>query len=66
MKTIRLLSAAFFLSLLSSCGLIQSVLKIPVGVLKTVGRTVGVSQLTHDAPEPVVSEAEDDEVAAEE
>ena len=57
MKAIRLISAALFLSLLSSCALIQSVLKIPVSVLKTVGRTVGVSGLTDEASDPVVSEA---------
>lgn len=59
MKAIRLISAAFFFSLLSSCGLIQSIVKIPVGVLKAVGRTAGVSRLTDEAPDPVVSEAPD-------
>lgn len=57
MKAIRLISAALFLSLLSSCALIESILKIPVSVLKTVGRTAGVSGLTDEASDPVVSES---------
>jgi hypothetical protein len=57
MKAIRLISAALFLSLLSSCGLIQSVLKVPTSILKTVDRSAGISQLTDEAPDPVATEA---------
>ena len=52
MKATRIIIVAFCLSLLSSCGLINSLLKIPVGLLKAVGRTAGMG-LTDDAPQPV-------------
>ncbi len=66
MKTIRLISVAFFLSLLSSCSLIQSILKVPGGVLKSVGRTAGMSFLTDEAPDPVAPETVKKAVPAEE
>ncbi len=47
----RLLAVASCFCLLPSCGLVSSVLKIPVGLLKTVTRTVGLG-LTDDAPQP--------------
>jgi hypothetical protein len=56
-QVIRILSVTFFLCLLPSCTLIGSILKIPVGILKTVGRTAGVSSLTDNAPQPVEREA---------
>jgi len=56
-QVIRILSVAFCLCLLPSCTLIGSLLKIPVGILKTIGRTAGVSSLTDNAPQPVEREA---------
>ncbi|MCP5537636.1 MAG: hypothetical protein H7A51_15560 [Akkermansiaceae bacterium] len=53
MKATRIIVVAFCLGLLSSCGLVNSLLKIPVGLLRAVGRTAGVSGLTDDAPQPV-------------
>lgn len=58
MKMTRFLIAAFALSSLSSCGLIGSVLKIPASILKTAGRTVGVSGLTDAPAQPVTDEEE--------
>jgi len=66
MKIIRLVTAAFFLSLLSSCGLIQSALKLPVGILRAVGRTAGLNTLTDEAADPVAPETEKKEPASEE
>ena len=59
MKTvpvIRILSVAFCLCLLPSCSLVSSILKIPGSIVKTAGRTVGLSNLTDDAPQPVERE----------
>ena len=52
MKATRLIIAALFLSLLSSCSLLNSVLQVPAGLLKAVGRTAGIG-LTDEAPDPV-------------
>ncbi|BDS07706.1 hypothetical protein NT6N_27460 [Oceaniferula spumae] len=57
MRTICLLSSAVMLSLLPSCALVGSLLKIPGSILKTAGRTVGVSNLTDEAPQPELDEA---------
>lgn len=65
MKAIRLVTVAFFLSMLSSCGLLQSVLKVPTGILRAAGRTVGVSSLTDEAPDPVTEEDASTEQRAE-
>jgi|GEM_PF-2953890 len=52
MKSIHLILAALIISSLTSCSLIGSILKIPGGILKTVGRTVGLG-LTDEAPSPI-------------
>ncbi|MEJ6573277.1 MAG: hypothetical protein QNL01_00465 [Akkermansiaceae bacterium] len=52
MKSIRLILIACCFSLLSSCSLLTSLLKVPASLLKAVGRTAGIG-LTDDAPEPV-------------
>jgi hypothetical protein len=62
-QVIRIFSVSFCLCLLPSCGLVKGVLKLPGNVLKTVGRTVGVSNLTDAAPQPVKREAADQQVA---
>ena len=68
MKTTRLIVAALFLSLLSSCSLLNSVLQAPAGLLRAVARTAGFG-LTDDAPDPVApitvenSEQKKDEAA---
>ena len=56
-QVIRILFVAFCLCLLSSCGLVNSILKIPGSIVKTATRTVGLSNLTDDAPQPVEREA---------
>ena len=56
-QVIRILSVAFCLCLLPSCGLVNSILKIPGSIVKTAGRTVGLSGLTDDAPQPVERKA---------
>ena len=56
-QVIRILFVAFCLSLMPSCGLFNSILKIPGSIVKTAGRTVGMSRLTDDAPQPVEREA---------
>ena len=56
-QVIRILSVVFCLCLLPSCGLVNSILKIPGSIVKTAGRTVGMSRLTDDAPQPVEREA---------
>lgn len=57
MKTIRLIIIALCFGLLPSCALIGSILKIPVSLIKSVGRTAGIGNLTDDAPQPVNEEA---------
>ena len=57
MKIIRLLTVAFCLCLLPSCSLLGSLLKIPVSVLKTVGRTAGLSRLSDEKAQPIEDEA---------
>lgn len=52
MKATRLIIAALLLSLLSSCSLLNSILQVPNGLLKAVGRTAGIG-LTDEAPDPV-------------
>jgi len=61
MKATRLIIAALFLSLLSSCSLLNSILQAPVGLLRAVGRTAGIS-LTDEAPDPVKSIPEEHSV----
>ena len=60
MKIVRHLVIGLMLLLLPSCGLINSALKIPLGILKTAGRTVGVSNLT-DAPAQPVNDQQEQE-----
>ncbi len=52
-KPLCFIAAATCLTTLSSCSLLGSLLKIPTSVLSTVGRTVGVSGLTDEAPNPI-------------
>lgn len=56
MKAIRLILIAFCFTLLPSCQLLGSLLKIPASILQTAGRTVGFG-LTDDAPQPIAPEA---------
>ena len=42
MKMLSVISAFGFAIFLSSCGLVQTATQVPAGLLKTVGRTVGV------------------------
>lgn len=58
MTIARYFVICLILSLLPSCALVQSVLKIPASILKTAGRTVGVSRLTDEAPKPVTEHQE--------
>lgn len=53
MKSIFLLATAGLFCSLSSCSLVGSALKLPASLLQSVGRTVGVSGLTDEAPDPV-------------
>lgn len=62
MKAARFLLLCFTLSMLSSCGLINSALKIPASILRTAGRTVGVSNLS-DVPAAPVNESQTEEDA---
>ena len=62
-KAIHIIAVAISLCLLPSCKLIGSVAKIPVGIVKSVGRTVGISNLTDHPSEPVKREAADQQVA---
>ncbi|MGB0992610.1 MAG: hypothetical protein ACPG32_09080 [Akkermansiaceae bacterium] len=57
MKATSLLTITLAVATLSSCGLVRSVAKIPMGVLRTAGRTVGVSRLT-DAPAELPAKTE--------
>ncbi|NWK57520.1 hypothetical protein HW115_18020 [Verrucomicrobiaceae bacterium N1E253] len=54
MKTLRLFTAAALLCTLPSCSLIGSILKLPASLMRSIGRTAGVSSLTDEAPSPVV------------
>ena len=53
MKSICLITAAIFLTSMSSCSLLGSILKIPTGLLQAVGRTAGISGLTDEAASPI-------------
>ncbi len=56
MKAIRLILIALCFSLLPSCSLLSSILKVPASILQAVGRTAGIG-LTDDAPQPIAPEA---------
>ena len=58
MSLVRNLLLCSFLFLLPSCQLVQSVVAIPVGILKTAGRTVGVNNLTDSPAQPVTDKEE--------
>ena len=49
----RLIVLLFCVGLLPSCKLIGSIVKIPVDVVKSVGKTAGITNLTDEAPQPV-------------
>ena len=53
----RALAILGCLFLLPSCKIINSLVKLPVKIVKTAARTVGVSNLTDQAAQPVRSEA---------
>lgn len=65
-KPLCFIAAAICLTTLSSCSLLGSILKIPTSVLSTVGRTVGVSGLTDEAPDPIKDQMTDDTSGADE
>lgn len=46
------LTVALCPCLLSSCGLVKSLVKIPAGIVKTAVRTAGVNNLTDNTPQP--------------
>ena len=58
MNLVRNLLLCSFLLLLPSCQLVQSVVAIPVGILKTAGRTVGVNNLTDAPAQPIADKQE--------
>ncbi len=51
-RSITMIISAAILSMISSCGLINSVLKIPAGILQAAGRTAGLG-LTDAKPQPI-------------
>ena len=51
-RSLALIFVACMLGMMSSCGLINSALKVPAGLLKSVGRTAGINSLTDDKPQP--------------
>jgi hypothetical protein len=52
----RALAILGCLFLLPSCKIINSLVKLPVKIVKTAARTVGVSNLTDQAAQPIRSE----------
>ena len=53
----RALAILGCLFLLPSCKIINSLVKLPANIIKTAGRTVGLSNLTDQAAQPIRSEA---------
>ena len=53
----RALAILGCLFLLPSCKIINSLVKLPVKIVKTAARTVGVSNLTDQAAQPIRLEA---------
>ena len=51
----RALAILGCLFLLPSCKIINSLVKLPVNIVKTAARTVGVSNLTDQAAQPIRS-----------
>jgi len=49
----RLLALSFCVFLLPSCKLVSSIVKLPVNVVKSTARMVGVSNLTDHPSQPV-------------
>ena len=57
MNTLQIFIAGLAVAAFTSCGLVKSVLKIPAGVIKPIGRTMGISSVS-DIPElPVTKSA---------
>ena len=54
---IRLMAVFSCLCLLPSCKLVRSVAKIPASIIKTTGRTLGVSNLTDHSPRSIEAAA---------
>ncbi|MGB1874088.1 MAG: hypothetical protein ACPHNY_03780 [Akkermansiaceae bacterium] len=54
---IRLSIVLSCLCLLPSCKLVRSVAKIPASIIKTTGRTLGVSNLTDHSPRSIEAAA---------
>ncbi|MBK1831294.1 hypothetical protein JIN77_11185 [Verrucomicrobiaceae bacterium R5-34] len=52
MRSISLLFVAALLALTPSCSLLSSLLKIPASAVQMATRTVGLSGLTDEAPQP--------------
>jgi hypothetical protein len=50
---VRLLALSFCVFLLPSCKLVSSIVKLPVNVVKSTARMVGVSNLTDHPGQPV-------------
>jgi hypothetical protein len=53
----RALAILGCLLLLPSCKIVNSLVKLPVKIVKTAARTVGVSNLTDQPAQPIRSEA---------
>ena len=53
----RALAILGCLLLLPSCKIVNSLVKLPVNIVKTAARTVGVSNLTDQPAQPIRSEA---------
>lgn len=54
---IRLIAVFSCLCLLPSCKLVRSVAKIPGSIIKTTGRTLGISNLTDHRPRSIEAKA---------
>lgn len=54
-RSISLILTAAMLSVIPSCGLLNSAVQLPTSLLQSVGRTAGIG-LTDTKPQPVQSE----------
>jgi hypothetical protein len=58
MKSFSFIASVIALSCISSCNLLNSVSRTAAGVGALTGRTLGLSHLTDEAPDPIVEDVE--------
>ena len=63
MKYIKFIAVGAICGVLSSCGLAQSALRIPGGLLKSVGRTAGFNVKNEEDPKKTELQKQEEEAS---